>query len=42
MYTRTSAENFSGGEATEKRPKISKKGRKIAPLSLYPLYLYHV
>jgi len=26
----------------EKRPKNSKKGRKIALLSLYLLYLYHI
>jgi len=32
----------SGEGATEKRPKISKKDRKIALLSFYLLYLYHV
>jgi len=26
---------FSGGEATEKRPKISKKYRKIAPFASF-------
>jgi len=31
-----------GGGPTEKRPKISKKYRKIALLSIYLLYLYHV
>jgi len=31
-----------GGGATEKRPKNSKKRPKIALLSLYLLYLYHV
>jgi len=30
MCARASAENFSVGEPTEKRPKISKKYRKIA------------
>jgi len=31
-----------GGGATKKHRKIAKKGRKVAPLSLYLLYLYHV
>jgi len=30
MISRASAENFPGGGLTEKRPKISKKYRKIA------------
>jgi len=32
---RASAENFPGGRATEKIPKISKKFRKIALFSLF-------
>jgi len=32
---RASAEKFSGGVPTEKRPKDSKKDRKIALLSLF-------
>jgi len=38
------AENstFRGRGATEKRLNNRKKGRKIALLSLYLLYLYHV
>jgi len=42
MRPRASAENFSRGEGNGKRPKNSKKGQKIALLSLYLLYLYHV
>jgi len=34
--------NFQGVGAMEKRPKNNKKDRKIAVLSLYLLYLYHV
>jgi len=37
---RAPAENFPGGGGVTK--KIAKKGRKIALLSLYLLYLYHV
>jgi len=33
---------FSRGEQRKKIPKKSKKGRKIALLSFYLLYLYHV
>jgi len=41
-FTWASAENFpGGGGATEKYQKIA-KGRKIALLSLYLLYLYRV
>jgi len=35
IYTRPSAEKFPEGWATEKIPKISKKDRKIALLSLF-------
>jgi len=40
-WARASAEKFPGGP-TKKRPKNSKKHRKIALLSLNLLYLYHV
>jgi len=39
--SRASAENFPGG-ANEKKNENSKKDRKIALLSLYLLYLYHI
>jgi len=35
VLARASAENLPGGRATEKRPKISKKYRKIALFSLF-------
>jgi len=41
--SRASAEKFSGGGAMEKKTeKIAKIHRKIALLSFYLLYLYHV
>jgi len=43
LHPRASAENFPGGGGQrKKRPKNSKKGRKIALLSLYLLYVHHV